>query len=222
MRLSPATTGSADAWDEVWAEYDARHPAPHPRPGPPLASPGDRSRSSPGTGRRLGRWVNGAVLLLGLGTAVAGYAAVPLRHSQAVADAVRLRDGAALAALVDWEAVAAGLARPVPRPVSPPAGARAGPPPRAAAEGAADAQAAAWLDRLSATVARGAATPEGFIALAQARLPPGPLDPWLEPTGPGSARVAFRAPARDGPGLALHLSRQEALRWAVVRVEALE
>ncbi|MBL6454939.1 DUF2939 domain-containing protein [Belnapia sp. T6] len=121
--------------------------------------------------------------------------AAPLRAAGGIAEALRGGDRAAVEALVDWRAL-----RAAPHPPAHP-----------------------FLGRLEEIVQQRLGTPEGLLALAEARLGPAWPAPQMEPTGLGRARLILAGPGQPGRGLALSLACQGWLppRWRVVGVEPL-
>ncbi len=177
-----------DLWDEIWDAYDAGHP-PAPAPAPQPAR--QRLRRTRGLPLLL------ACLILSLlaGTAVT---AMPMQAARELVAVLRAADHDALAPMVDWPALLAGL-----------------PPAEPREEG--------FLAALSQHVHRHAATPEGLVALMQARLGPVWPTPELAAIGFGTARLVLPAPGQPGSGIALSLALREMLppRWKLVRVEPL-
>ncbi|SDC21499.1 hypothetical protein SAMN04487779_1001259 [Belnapia rosea] len=177
-----------DAWDEIWDAYDAGHP-PAPSPAlPPARRPIRRTHGLP-------LLLAGLILSLLAGTAVT---AMPMQAARELVAVLRAADHSALAPMVDWPALLAGLP-------------------------SADPQEEDFLAALSHHVHRHAATPEGLVALMQARLGPVWPTPELAAVGFGTARLVLPAPGQPGRGIALSLALREMLppRWKLVGVEPL-
>ncbi|RYJ03849.1 MAG: DUF2939 domain-containing protein [Acetobacteraceae bacterium] len=182
-----------DTWDEVWDSYDARQ-APS-LPVRPASLQQEQTRE--GRGRVLLVAMTAAVLLLLAATA---FAAAPLQAARGIADAFRTADRAGVQAVVDWSALR-GIAPPPPA-VTP---------------------AEHFLSGLTRIVQQHAATPEGLLAYAQARIGPGWPEPLIEATGFGTARLTLLSTTQAGRGIALSLALRDSLplRWVVVAVEPL-
>ncbi len=139
------------------------------------------------------------VLLLAAGT----YAAAPSHAVRGIIHAFHSADRAAVAAVVDWAALerSHGFAT------------------AAAGRQPAD----AFLAGLARTVRQRLATPEGLLALVQARAGSGWPPPELVITGFGTARLTLVGARQTGHGIALSLALREMLppRWVVVAAEPL-
>ena len=176
-------------WQEVWDAYDARTRPAVPRPG---ARPPARAGRRRGPARLLLAGSLGILLL-----AATAYAAAPARSAPGIAAAFHSADREAIAALVDWAALRDGATAPAP-PATP---------------------AEAYLAGLARMVRQRTGTPEGLLALVQARIGLGSPRPAVEITGLGTARLTLSGAA--GRGIAFGLELRDALppRWMVVAVE---
>lgn len=182
-------------WNEVWADYDARH-------APPAAlQPHAVAHRRRGRGRDRSVPVLLAAIIVLLLSAGA-YAAAPVHAVRGIIHAFHSADRAAVAAVVDWAALESshGFAT------------AAGPQP-----------ANAFLAGLARTVRQRLATPEGLLALVQARAGSGWPPPELVITGFGTARLTLVGARQPDHGIALSLALREMLppRWVVVAAEPL-
>jgi hypothetical protein len=188
-------------WNEVWADYDARH-------GPPaVLLPQAHQAARRGSSQRRDRSVlvllTALVILL---LAASAYAAAPVHAVRGIINAFRSADRTAVAAVVDWAAMEMAPAFAI-TAWSQPAGAPA----------------EAFLAKLEQTVRLRLATPEGLLALVQARAGSGWPPPELATTGLGTARLTLMGAGQSGRGIALSLALREMLppRWVVVAAEPL-
>jgi len=199
---------TANLWDEVWAEYDART-APQPVAVARRQAPAEAART-----RRSARasWWLAGLLALGL----AGYAAAPVLAAQEVTAALSAADTSAIAEVVDWSAVRAGLTGELS------AAAHALPPGRTAGLSGAGLD---FLQGMAREVSAGVSTADGLAELIRRRLGVGQgvaLAPaQVQPEGLTRARLVFVA-ADGGDGrisMTLALTDPMRLRWQVVAVD---
>jgi hypothetical protein len=185
-----------DSWDLIWNEVWADYDARHAPPAalqPHAVAYRRRDQSVPVL---LAAFV---VLLLAAGA----YAAAPVHAVRGIIHAFHSADRAAVAAVVDWAALENSHGFAI---------AAAGPQP-----------ANAFLAGLARIVRQRLATPEGLLALVQARAGSGWPPPELVITGFGTARLILVGTRQPGHGIALSLALREMLppRWVVVAAEPL-